>query len=597
MLTADILHVVQNEKMHSVFRFEICIFAAEKRKRTILMNDNKLRLLWLDLNASFAHASLALPAIHAQTLNREWCDQVEWTVLPATLHMPVTNIVNEIVEKNPDIIAATAWLFTTEMLRAVLIRVHALLPECKIILGGPEFLGDNEAYLRANPYVFSLFRGEGEEILPEWIEQVLKAGKNAGKSTLSSITGACYLNEAGVYTDQGHAKVARFAELTAPEDSEFFRTDKAFVQLETTRGCFNTCAFCVSGNDRPVRRISIEEIKRRLEFYAAAGITHIRLLDRTFNANSRLAHEMLDLFESYAGKLCFHLEIHPALLGDQLRERMALLPEGLLHLEAGIQSLRQNVLNASKRLGSLEDSLEGLAYLCSLDNMEVHADLIAGLPLYTLSQLKEDVQTLASLKAGEIQLELLKILPGTEMHQRAAELGLIYSLLPPYEVLASDGMTPSDLQESKRLSRMIDMYYNAPVWQSFMQRIIPEDSRFMQVFVDWLTEKGVLDSPLSMEKRGLLLFTFISEYDKEYLPAVAVSWLKGGLPVKKIPFRVFEPVDAQELAQAKCVEGESDSETRYYAVRDGKNKKRITYIGFNPQTGSSMPVYMGEYEG
>lgn len=561
------------------------------------MNNKKLRLLWFDLNASFAHTSLALPAIHAQTLDKEWANRVEWDVLPATLHMPVTNVVNEIIEKNPDIIAATAWLFTTEMLRAVLVRVHAFLPECKIILGGPEFLGDNEAFLRANPHVFSIFRGEGEEILPAWLETLLTNGFINDKSSLRMITGACYLNELGEYMDQGHAKVMRFADLTAPESSPFFRTDKAFVQLETTRGCFNTCAFCVSGNDRPVRRITIDEIKRRLEFYATAGITHIRLLDRTFNANSRLAHEMLDVFESYAGILCFHLEIHPALLGEELRERMARLPEGLLHLEAGIQSLRQNVLTASKRLGSLVDSLEGLTYLCSLDNMEVHADLIAGLPLYTLGELKEDVQTLASLKAGEIQLELLKILPGTEMHQRASELGLIYSTLPPYEVLASDGMTPLDLQESKRLSRMIDMYYNAPVWQSFMQRIIPEDICFMQTFVDWLTGKGVLDSPLSMEKRGLLLFEFIAEYDSGYLPAVAVSWLTGGLPVKKIPFRVFESFDETQLAAAECISGVYTPETKCYAIRDGKNNADLTIIGFNQQTGSSKPVYIGQYKG
>ena len=41
--------------------------------------------------------------------------------------------------------------------------------------------------------------------------------------------------------------------------------DKPFVQLETTRGCFNTCAFCVSGGEKPVRYQSIEQVKARLE--------------------------------------------------------------------------------------------------------------------------------------------------------------------------------------------------------------------------------------------------------------------------------------------------------------------------------------------
>lgn len=63
------------------------------------------------------------------------------------------------------------------------------------------------------------------------------------------------------------------------------------------------------------------------------------------------------------------------------------MPKGLLHLEAGIQSLHEEVLTVSRRAGKLADALEGLRYLCALDNMETHADLIAGLPLYHLSQI------------------------------------------------------------------------------------------------------------------------------------------------------------------------------------------------------------------
>ena len=107
-----------------------------------------------------------------------------------------------------------------------------------------------------------------------------------------------------------------------------------------------------------------------------------------------------------------------------MKEELAILPNGLLHLEAGIQSLREPVLEKSRRIGKLSDALQGLKYLCSLKNMETHADLIAGLPLYHLSEIFEDVRTLAEYGAGEIQLESLKLLPGTEMRRRAEELGI-----------------------------------------------------------------------------------------------------------------------------------------------------------------------------
>ena len=91
----------------------------------------------------------------------------------------------------------------------------------------------------------------------------------------------------------------------------------------------------------------------------------------------------------------FHLEIHPALLSEELKEELSLLPKGLLHLEAGIQSLREPVLEKSRRMGKLSDALDGLRFLCALPNMETHADLIAGLPLYHLHEIFEDVRTLA----------------------------------------------------------------------------------------------------------------------------------------------------------------------------------------------------------
>jgi radical SAM superfamily enzyme YgiQ (UPF0313 family) len=241
------------------------------------------------------------------------------------------------------------------------------------VCGGPEFLGDNEAFLRSNPFVTAIIRGEGEHALPEFLDNMHEP------SQWKWIEGLCWI-DSNEYHDNGTAKIADFASLKYPEESPFFNWDKPFVQLETTRGCFNTCAFCVSGGDKPVRHQSLKQVKSRLENICAHGIKDSRVLDRTFNYDIDRACGMLDLFEEYAGRMRFHLEIHPSLLTDRLKERIASLPKGLLHLEAGIQSLDSKVLVESGRKGSLQSSLEGLKFLCSSDNVQTHADLIAGLP-------------------------------------------------------------------------------------------------------------------------------------------------------------------------------------------------------------------------
>lgn len=325
-----------------------------------------------------------------------------------------------------------------------------------------------------------------------------------------------------------------FSELVPPEESRFFNWSKPFVQLETTRGCFNTCAFCVSGGEKPVRTLSLEATRKRLDVIHQHGIKNVRVLDRTFNYNNKRAKELLNLFREYPD-ICFHLEIHPALLSDELKRELATLPKGLLHLEAGIQSLRENVLEQSRRIGKLSDALAGLKYLCSLENMETHADLIAGLPLYHLSEIFDDVRTLAEYDAGEIQLESLKLLPGTEMKRRADELGIQYSPLPPYEVLQTREITVDELQTAHYLSRLLDGFYNTPTWRSITRILILENPHFIHELLDHLVQTDVIDTPLSLEKRGLILYDFCKNHYPDYLTQVSIAWIEAGMSLKKAP--------------------------------------------------------------
>ena len=105
-----------------------------------------------------------------------------------------------------------------------------------------------------------MFRGEGEEVFPLWLKVW-----NQPRKEWKSITGLCYLDESEAYHDNGLARVMNFSELVPPEESRFFNWSKPFVQLETTRGCFNTCAFCVSGGEKPVRTLSLEATRKRLD--------------------------------------------------------------------------------------------------------------------------------------------------------------------------------------------------------------------------------------------------------------------------------------------------------------------------------------------
>ena len=537
-----------------------------------------MKILWLDINSSYSHSSVALPAIHAQvSQHQEW----EWCVVRGTINDNPGTLAAAVAEQEPDVIAATFWLFTHRMQIEVLSRVVQLIDNVKVVCGGPEFLGDNEEFLRSHPFATAIVRGEGEVALPEFLRNI------HNEAQWKEIDGLCWISD-GQYHDNGIARVADFASLRYPEESSFFNWDKPFVQLETTRGCFNTCAFCVSGGEKPVRYQSLEQVRARLENICAHGIKDIRVLDRTFNYDMDRACQMLDLFAKYDGKMRFHLEIHPSLLPEKLKSRLASLPNGLIHLEAGIQSLDSNVLAESGRKGTLETSLAGLKYLCSLKNIQTHADLIAGLPGYTLDMLRKDIIRLVEVGVDELQIESLKVLPGTQMRASAKDKDLRYSLLPPYEIMRTPVMSPDELRTAMQLSRTIDLYYNAEPWQKVIRELISIDEDFLLAFTKHLKEMMVLDSPVSLERRGVLLYDYCKAHYPERIPDVSIAWIKAGFSIKKEPAgNVIKIKHLEEFLEEPC------PTLRYYLYT---SENRQVLFGYDTTVHQPAPVYMKDLQ-
>ena len=540
------------------------------------------KITWLDINSSYSHSSAALPLIEAQ--GDRFGVEIQWQVVKGTIKSDIRQIIKEIVEQNPDVIAYTSWLFTCDVVHQILSRVKAILPEVVVFGGGPEYLGCNKEFLYKNRYVNYIVRGEGEESFYGLIAEIDSENSNFGE-----IEGLCYIDNDDNYCDGGIAKIKEFDKLALPEDSAFFDWNKPFVQIETTRGCFNSCAFCVSGNDKPVRSQSVETVAERIDRISKTTIKDVRVLDRTFNSNPQRAIYMLDLFAKYP-TMNFHLELHPALLTESVKSKIENLPKGLLHIEAGIQSLDDNVLRECGRAGEKDKALEGLRYLCSLSNIETHADLIAGLPLYTLEQIYKDVVTLAEIKAGEIQLESLKLLPGTLMRKKAKELSIRHSPLSPYEVLCTDSISIDELSEAMVLSRILDFYYNNPAWLEFFRDVICSDKSFVKEITKYFIDKDCYSQPLSQEKQGLILYEFLTENYPKYLSLFRVAWIENGLSLRKSPTKIISSASILIDDRIEMQYGVFEDNMRLFHFEDAEKE----YIfGFDRSKEHSKPVCYG----
>ena len=200
------------------------------------------------------------------------------------------------------------------------------------------------------------------------------------------------------------------------------------------------------------------------------------------------------------------------------------------------------------------------------------------------------IRTLASYHAGEIQLESLKVLPGTEMRRRAAELGVCYSPLPPYEVLQTREITPHELQAARQLSRLIDGFYNAKAWQQITRRLILGEEDFLKHLLEHLIATGVADQPLGLERRGVILYEFCRSHYPAYLTGVALAWIEAGMSLKKAPAEKVRTKHVAPPPQWNIRFGTYKKEMRLCCLSDPASGCCYWY-GFETESQHPLPVF------
>ncbi len=528
-------------------------------------------LVWLTVNSSYSHSSLALPLLHAACAGIEgW----EWSALETTLEADCAEVALEIAEKSCDLLCATLYLFNRKTVTEILERVHELLPECHIAVGGPECLGEGaEEVLKRHPFIGTVFRGEGEGVFPEFLSRFSSDWKRS------------------VVPLSGNAVFEEWESVPPPVEDSFFRVDKPFVQMETSRGCPMGCCYCTSCHMK-VRWKTLETVRRELTLLRDRGVSEIRLLDRTFNFPPERGTELLRMFRTEFSDMRFHLEIHPCFLDGPLREELFSAMPGQLHIEAGIQSLSEKVQKAIGRGKSPGEALEGLRFLCRCPSFKTHADLLAGLPEQTAESLFHDAASLMDAGPAEIQLEILKVLPGTPLRTRAEALGIIHASCPPYDVMRTETMSGKEILRIRLLSRLLDLTYNHSALHTVIRSARKEMPEFLPCLLDFFLRNGLdLKRLFDLKKRFLILSEFFAQdCFEETRMELAFQWILAGYPLDLGPGSASEksdgiPESAILLSGNAAAGGERDTKFRLL-----RRTKDTLYFAFNRKYAFNRPA-------
>ena len=213
----------------------------------------------------------------------------------------------------------------------------------------------------------------------------------------------------------------------------------------------------------------IQEIKPTDELASAAGpstrgnLTH---------PPAKTMLQKIIAVKSNGGPFTIHFEMVPSRFPPELRETLARFPPGTLRLEIGIQTLNGEVSARIGRPANPQRELETLRFLREKTNAIIHADLIAGLPGEDLASFGTGFDRLcAALYAvqgpagavrplAEIQLGILKLLPGAPIVRYRETFGMRYSPAPPYEIMETADLPAADLDRIKNFARFWELIVN-----------------------------------------------------------------------------------------------------------------------------------------
>jgi anaerobic magnesium-protoporphyrin IX monomethyl ester cyclase len=463
-----------------------------------------VNILLTTLNAKYIHLNLAVRLLYELNKTREGIAWKEFTIKENP---------NDIADycKQFDVVAFSCYIWNITQTLAVARVLKNINPNIKILLGGPEVSYEYDDMIK-KPEVDYIIVGEGEipfkvfldhypnvELVPNLVHKVDGEVKFLPQNVQFDLTNYSGINP---YIND------------KPEDLY-----NKVCYVETSRGCPYKCEFCLASLDNKVRYLPIDDIKNNLAYLMQHGRT-IKFLDRTFNVKKDFTIDMFKfILERYKPGQVFQFEItadivHPDIV-TFIQEHV---PEGVFRFEIGIQTVNQK---ANLQVSRKQNFEKTSSVIKKLDNkIEMHLDLIVGLPLDEWDDIKYSIEEVFKLHPPELQLGFLKFLKGTPVRYKYKEHDYVFDPEPPYQIIQSKYLSKQQLFDITLLEEALEIYWNkkrAPLTLKYI------DSKY-SIF-DFLLGVGKLfNSKSNFHKHTLFdAYDILLEYVNTTYPADEVA--------------------------------------------------------------------------
>ena len=402
-----------------------------------------MRSLLTTLNAKYIHSNLAIRLLYELNQHHKGLEWKEFTIKE-----PGDDIA--VFCSQYDVVAFSCYIWNITPILAVAKKIKELKSDCKILLGGPEVSYEYDEII-ALPFIDFIIVGEGETPFSEFLNSypnVENVSSLVRKDNLEIIKN----------TSAPMFDLKNFEQSMPYQFDNIEELKNKVLYIETSRGCPYKCEFCLASLDNKVRYLPDASIKKTLLFMMEHGKV-VKFLDRTFNIKRDFTIDIFKfILEHHRPNNVFQFEITADILHlDIINFIHENVPKGLFRFEIGIQTVNQKANLEVSRKQNFEKTkriIQELDY-----KIEMHLDLIVGLPLDYWDDIKYSFEEVFKLFAPEMQLGFLKFLKGTTMRDKEKH-GFIYDQNPPYQIIESNYLSKEELAKIVKLEHALEIYWN-----------------------------------------------------------------------------------------------------------------------------------------
>jgi radical SAM superfamily enzyme YgiQ (UPF0313 family) len=453
---------------------------------------------------------------------------VEVILLDAALDEDPDGLASRIASTGADIVGFSVYSWNREAFARTAARLRVAAGGVLLFAGGPEATADPEG-LAAEAGLDFAIAGEGESAVVRALGAIVSGGELRGIP--------------GVFA-RGDPKVACDpASRAPPEDPASLpspwllgvidpRNCGGDIVWELSRGCPFKCSYCYESKGASgARPFPMERIEAELALFAASGVRYAFVLDPTFDADAGRAAALLDLFRAKAPGMRWKFELRAELLDKGLIRRFAALD---CSLQIGLQSARRETLETVGRPGFDRKEFARKAAMLGAAGVGFGLDLIYGLPGDRLRDFEESVDFALGLEPNHLDLFPLALLPGTELAERAEELGIDADRRPPYLVRATRELSPEGLAAAASLSEACDRFYGsgrAVGWfRAALKPLRARPSAFLREYAAWRHGATLRDATRILATRILATSRDLSRaVEMEQLAFLSEAYKTAGL--------------------------------------------------------------------